>query len=410
VTADGVIPPRRKVLRIIARLNVGGPARHVVILGEGLSSMGYDTLLVHGSIGEGEASLEHSAAGHVFRLKQIQELGRSISPIDDLRAWIALVRLIFAEKPDVIHTHTAKAGTLGRLAAAVFNATRTRRRRSAVIHTFHGHVLSGYFGRVGSVLTRMAERGLAAVSDRIIAISPAQQHDLVTTFHVAPPNRTVVIPLGLDLANLLGLTSSATNLRSHLGIPHDAVVIGYVGRFVPIKNLPVLVEGFASAARSDPRLWLVMAGDGPLRPAIESAVRAAGIQDRVRLLGWCEDLPALYSTMDVCALASLNEGTPVALIEAMAAARPVVATSVGGVVDLVAHGQTGMLVPPQDPVKLGEAIRQLAENADERARMGQAARRDVSARFSHSRLITDIASLYDAVLSEKRGSPRKSAA
>jgi glycosyltransferase involved in cell wall biosynthesis len=409
VTADVGIRPRRKVLRIIARLNVGGPARHVVILGEGLPSRGYDTLLVHGSIGEGEASLTHSASGH-FREMQIQELGRSISPIDDLKAWMKLVRLIFLEKPDVIHTHTAKAGALGRLAAVVFNATRGRKHRSAVIHTFHGHVLSGYFGRVGSSLTRIAERGLAAVSDRIIAISPSQHHDLVMKFKVARPDRTLVIPLGLDLADLLVLTPSAPNLRSELGIPHDAVVLGYVGRFVPIKDLPTLVEGFASAARSHPRLWLVMAGDGPIRPAVESAVRAAGIQDRVRLLGWCEDLPALYSTMDICGLTSLNEGTPVALIEAMAAARPVVASSVGGVDDLVAHGRTGMLVPPQDPVKLAEVIRRLAEDVDERARMGQAARRNVSERFSPSRLVADIASLYDEVLSEKRGSPGDSSA
>ena len=401
MTVHGGQPPR-KVLRIIARLNVGGPARHVVIVNEGLSARGYDTLLVHGSIGSDEASLEHLAAEHGLRAVQIAELGRAISVFDDLTAWMKLLRLMFAEQPDVVHTHTAKAGTLGRLAAVIFNATRRRQRRCVVIHTFHGHVLAGYFGSVGSALVRAIERGLALVTDRIVAISPAQRHDLVTIFKVAPADRTVIIPLGLDLRTLLTLPAAAPNLRAELGIPPEAFVVGYLGRFAPIKDLPTLVAAVGEASRVCASLWLILAGDGPSRPALESAVRAAGIESRVRFLGWREDLAAIYSTLDVCALASLNEGTPVTLIEAMAAARAVVATSVGGVVDVVTHGRTGLIVPPHDPTALAEAIVRLERNVEERKQMGEAGRLEVAARYFAERLVSEIDALYVSALAEKR--------
>src|SRR5436190_20353370 len=161
-----------KILRIIARLNVGGPARHVVLLDRGLRNRGHDTRLVPGSLAPSEASLEHLAVDYVLPTTHIRELGRRVSPLGDLRAFTKLLRLVFREAPDVVHTHTAKAGTLGRLAAGLFNITRTRRRRCLVVHTFHGHVLTGYFGPATNVAVRLAERTLARVTDRVVTISP----------------------------------------------------------------------------------------------------------------------------------------------------------------------------------------------------------------------------------------------
>jgi glycosyltransferase involved in cell wall biosynthesis len=361
---------------------------------------------VHGSIDRGEASLEHLAQASGLRTLKISELGRSISPLSDVRAFLQLVRTIFREAPDVVHTHTAKAGTLGRLAALAFNATRSKGRRCVLVHTFHGHVLSGYFGRTGSLLARCAERTLAAGTDRIVAISPRQRQDLVNRFRVAPDARTAVVPLGLDLRPLLDQDAAAPNLRRELQIPDADVVVGYVGRFVPIKNIALLVHAFAAASQRQKNMWLLLAGDGPLRPDVESLAVQCGVHDRVRFLGWTENLGALYATLDICALSSLNEGTPVAIIEAMAAARAVVATSVGGVADVVEDGRTGLLVRSGDSDGFAAALHRLAENPAERLALGAAARREVARRFSSERLVDDIDRLYHEALTEKRRSRR----
>jgi glycosyltransferase involved in cell wall biosynthesis len=396
-----------KILRVIARLNIGGPARHVVLLDRGLRGRGHDTRLVHGSLAPGEASLEHLAVESGLPTTKIRELGRRISPVGDLRAFAQLLRLVFREAPDVIHTHTAKAGTLGRLAACLFNITRPRRRRCLVVHTFHGHVLTGYFRPTTNLAIRLAERTLAKMTDRVVTISPAQRDDIVNRFRVAVASRTTMIPLGLDLAPLARLDAAAPQLRGQLGIPRRAPVIGYVGRFVPIKDLATLIGAFAQVVQHVPDAVLLMVGDGPVRSELESLVATLNLQRQVHFLGWIEELAPLYATIDICALSSLNEGTPVALIEAMAAAKAVVATRVGGIADVVEHERTGLLVPSGDPEALADAIARLAADPGERCRMGAAGRHAVVARFSHERLVDDIDRLYTCALAEKR-SPRES--
>lgn len=389
-----------KVVRIIARMNVGGPARHVALLHDGLTRRGFDTLLVHGSLDEGEASLEH-LAGEQGPTLFIPELGRRVRPYDDVRALWKLLRVIFRERPDIVHTHTAKAGALGRVAAIAFNLTRRRKRRCLVVHTFHGHVLTGYFPAATSRLIGWVERGLALGTDRVITLSPGQRQELVYTLGVAPEARTVVMPLGLNLEPLLNLKSPGQ--RYELGIGRDDFVIGYVGRFVPIKDLPTLVRAFSQVTRVVPRAWLLLAGDGPARASLESLAVELGVSDRVRCLGWTEDLAAVYATMDLCVLSSLNEGTPVAIIEAMAAGKAVVATAVGGVPDLIEPHATGLLVPPGDTEALGDSICRLAADPGLRRRMGDAGRQRVAARYRHTRLVSDVEALYREGLAEKRG-------
>ena len=391
-----------KILRVIARLNVGGPARHVVLLDRGLRARGHDTRLVHGSLAPFEASLEHLAVEAGVPTTHIHELGRRISPISDVRALAHLLRLVFREAPDVIHTHTAKAGTLGRVAACLFNITRPRRRRCLVVHTFHGHVLTGYFRPPTNVAVRLAERTLARVTDRVVTVSPAQRDDIVTRFRIAAAARTTVVPLGLDLDRLARLDPQAPHLRRQFRIPERALVVGYVGRFVAIKDLETLVRAFARVAAERPDAVLLLVGDGPLRPEVEALVAAFSLQKQVHLAGWIDDLAALYATIDICALSSLNEGTPVALIEAMAAAKAVVATRVGGVADVVDHERTGLLIPPKDPEALADAMLRLAADPAERSRMGAAGREAVVGRFSADRLVDDIDKLYTDALAQKR--------
>jgi len=391
-----------KILRVITRLNVGGPARHVVLLDRGLRERGHQTHLVYGSLAPGDGSLEHLAVAAGLPTTHIRALGRRINPLSDVRAFARLLRLVFREAPDVVHTHTAKAGTLGRVAARLFNMTRPRRRRCIVVHTFHGHVLSGYFGPTMNVAVRRAERTLARITDRVVTISPAQRHDIVTRFNIAAAARTLVVPLGLDLERLARLDSSAAHLRGRLGISDRAPVVGFVGRFVAIKDLATLVEAFALVTAQRPDAVLLLVGDGPLRAEIDALVAARALQEQVRQVGWIDDLAPVYATIDIFALSSRNEGTPVAVIEAMAAAKAVVATRVGGVADVVEDERTGLLVPPQNPKALADAIVRLVVASDERLRMGAAGREAVTARFSPDRLVDDIETLYRDALAQKR--------
>jgi glycosyltransferase involved in cell wall biosynthesis len=393
-----------KILRVIARLNMGGPARHVVLLNDGLDARGHHTLLVHGEVGVGEGSLEHLTDVHGLRTVRIAELGPRIRMWGDFRALMTLLRLVFRERPDVVHSHTAKAGALARVSAAAYNAVRPRHRRALVVHTYHGHVFHGYFGALGSWLVRTAERVLAGMTDCVVTISPAQKEDIVDRFKIAGESRVVVIPLGLDLDALAGVASGPSQLRANLGIPEDGFVVGFVGRFVPVKNPKTIVDAFASVAAAVPNAWLLMGGDGPLRPEVEKAVQEAGLSSRVKLIGWTEDLAAVYGAIDICVLSSSNEGTPVALIEAMASGRTVVSTQVGGVPDLVRDGETGVLVPPGSASNLAAAIVELARDPEKRRVIGQTARREVVARFSHARLVADVDRLYGQLLPAKRQS------
>ncbi len=390
------------IFRIIARLNVGGPARHVALLNAGLESRGHRTLLVYGALDTGEASLEGPAVESGIPLVRVEDLGRRVRATSDLRAFMSLLRLIFRERPDVVHTHTAKAGTLGRLAAAVYNRTRGRRRRALVVHTFHGHVFEGYFTPFVNRLVRLTERTLARLTDVIITISPRQQHDIVTRFAVAPAAKTVVVPLGLDLDELLAMPMGADDLRASIGASPTDVIVGYAGRMVPVKDLPTLIRAFALAHAVVPALRLVLAGDGPERAQAEALARQHGVAGRLHFMGWVEDLPRFYATLDVFALSSLNEGTPVAAIEAMAAARPVVSTEVGGVPDVVEAGICGLLVPAQAAEAMAAALVRLASDPSLRHSMGAAGRTRARERYSHLRLVSEIEALYDRGLRDLR--------
>jgi glycosyltransferase involved in cell wall biosynthesis len=386
------MPAPVRVIRIIARLNVGGPARHVTILDRGLRARGYDTLLVYGPSGSDEGSLEGLADG--LPRYPIHDLGRRIRLTSDLRAFVRLVRLMFARQPQVVHTHTAKAGALGRVAALLYNCTRRKRRRAIIVHTFHGHVLEGYFGPAGSWLTRVAERALGLITDCVIAISESQRADLVRRFRVSSAEKTAVVPLGLELESLLGITADQPSLRPELGLASDDTVIGYVGRLVPIKDLPLLVQAFSRVAAGDDRVHLLIAGDGPGRAELIDLCRALGISARCHLIGWRDDLARLYATCDLVALTSVTEGTPVALIEAMAAGLPVVALRVGGVPDVVEDGVTGLLVSDRDPAVFAQALRTLIADRPARMQLARRARERARDRYASSRLIRDIDQLY----------------
>ena len=392
-----------RVVRVIARLNVGGPARHVAILDAGLRDRGYSTLLLHGRPDQDEGSLAGLAEERELPAVVVATLGRPVRPWRDLRAFCTIARVIFTTRPDVVHTHTAKAGVLGRLAALLYNATRRRSQRCLVVHTYHGTVFHGYFGGVASSAVRIVERLIALGTDRIAVLSERQRREIVAGVRVAPAAKVTIVPLGLDLDPLLRIDGATPTLREALGLADNAVVLGFVGRLVAIKDPATLLRAFACVSARVPRAVLLFAGDGPLRPALHALAASLKMTSVVKFLGWRHDLRSLYATLDIVVLSSRNEGTPVSVIEGMAAGRAVVATDVGGVGDLIDHRTTGMLVPAGRPDALAAAIERLTGDAPARRRMGGAARRAVAARFSAARLIDDVDRCYRACVAAKRG-------
>ncbi len=383
-----------RVLRVIARMNMGGPAHHVSILSGRLRPLGFETLLVAGGVGPGEASAAGLAGRHGARLRHLESLGPEVRPISDLKSVAALVRIARNYRPDVIHTHTAKAGMVGRVAALFV------RPRPIVVHTYHGHVLEGYFGPLRTTVYRSIERMLGLVSDALVGVSQATVDDLVR-LRIARRPKFRVIPVGLDLTDFLKLRpEDGHDLRRMLRVTPDEILVTYVGRLAPIKRIDVMLRAFARAQAERPSLHLAIVGDGSERDSAEELARSLGVSDAIHFLGYRTDLPAINAASDMALLASANEGTPVALIEAAAAGRPAVATAVGGVADVVTP-ETGILVAAEDEPGLAAAIAEVAGDREQRLEMGARARDHVRRRFSAERLLSDAAELYRDLLRQR---------
>jgi lipopolysaccharide/colanic/teichoic acid biosynthesis glycosyltransferase/glycosyltransferase involved in cell wall biosynthesis len=383
-----------KVVRVIARLNIGGPAIHVTTLTAGLDPSRFESILVTGTENPGEGSLLDAALARGIRPVVIPEIvGEASLKPRDLKALVALYRLMRQERPQIVHTHTAKAGFLGRLAARLAGVP-------IVLHTYHGHVLHGYYGPMKTRLLRRMERALGRMTDRIIAVSEQVKADLVG-YGVVRPEKISVIPLGFDLEPFLNSAAYRDAFQRELGLGNGARLVGIVGRVFPIKNHRLFLDAAARVAGEEGNARFVVVGDGILRPEMEQHARRLGIADRVIFTGWRHDLPRIYPDLDVLVVSSKNEGTPVSAIEAMASGCPVVATRVGGLPDLIDDGKTGCLVPSEDPAALAAAILRVLRDPDAAHRMGQAARAQVREQFRAERLIGDLEGLYTELLEEK---------
>ena len=386
------------VVRIITRLNIGGPSIQATRLTGALEREGFTTTLIHGRLGEGEGDMSYliPPGARAIRLETLQ---RRLAPLADVRALWRVYRELKRARPLIVHTHMAKAGLVGRVAAAAYNLTRGSSPRARVVHTYHGHVLEGYFS---APMTRMfikLERLLARLSDAIVAISPAIERELQDDFRIGRRDQYRVVALGFDLAPFAAVDDTArAQARATLAIPADAEVVSTVGRLTAIKQHRLFLDAIAAAVTERPRLLALIAGDGELRGDLENYARRLGISDRVRFLGWRRDLAVIYGATDVFMLTSRNEGTPVALIEAMASGVPGVSTDVGGVKDVIASDAVGARVPDADASALAAAVIRYLVNAALRRQAGARARAAVLDRYSLDRLVRDIVSLYRELL------------
>jgi glycosyltransferase involved in cell wall biosynthesis len=385
-----------RVLRVIARLNMGGPAIHVANLAAGLETRGYHTTLVAGSLARGEDSMAFLAERLGVAVVSVEELQREVSLLHDARSVLRIAELIRSERPHILHTHTAKAGAIARAASLLAGGARP----PVVLHTFHGHVLKGYFDAGRTAFFRHVERTLARASDVLVAVSPEVRDELVE-LGVAPYDKFVVIRLGIPLEERLGDPTANSDYRRLYGIPEDAFVVGWVGRMTEVKDTGAVLEIVRATRDRGVEAVLCMVGDGPDRERLEQLAHELGIARSCYFVGYQSDVAGYYRLFDAFVLPSVNEGTPVSAIESLASGTAVVANRVGGVPDVVRDGVDGFLVEPGDIDAAAARLAELAADPALRTRLGASGRTRALERYSVARLVDDVDRLYRSLLAAK---------
>jgi glycosyltransferase involved in cell wall biosynthesis len=409
-----------KIVRVIARLNVGGPAKHVVWLTKGLQALGCSGPLVAGTVPPGEEDMSYFAEEMGLNPVFIPEMSREVSAKDLLAIW-KVYQILKREQPDIVHTHTAKAGTVGRSAGLLYRwltprALLGRPRPCRFVHTYHGHIFHGYYGPLKTRAFLLVEKVLARlVTDRIIVLSRQQRREINEEFGVGRAGQFSIVPLGIDTGEFAQAKEHRQSLRDELGVGVDDIVIGIVGRLTEIKNHRLFLRAAAlfkeqfQLAAPGVRARFIVVGDGALRETLEQQTASLGLTDDVVFTGSRRDMERVYPALDIVALTSRNEGTPLTLIEAMANARPVISTAVGGVVDLLGESlpqpaaafaicERGISVPPDDVPAFAAGLVRLAIDAKLRRETGERGLQFVTEKYSKERLVDDIRKLYEDLL------------
>lgn len=395
-----------KILRILNRFNVGGPVQNVTLLTKFLEE-DFETLLIGGKSEENEESSLYVLEKYNVKPLLIEELQRSINPFQDVKAYWRVRKIIREFKPDIVHTHASKAGAIGRLAAKHEGV-------KVIVHTFHGHVFHSYFGVIKSNIFKLIERYLASFSNSIIAISDKLNKELCVDYKIAEQSKIKTIPLGFDLDLFTSdLERKRKNYREKWKFIDDEIVVGIVGRLVPVKNHALLIEAAKIVQENTSRkVRYVIVGDGESRETIEEKIKenhfsytykSAGIGNETFVLtSWEQNTPEVYAGVDIVCLSSFNEGTPVSLIEAQAAGKPIVSTRVGGIENVVLENKSALLtdIHVED---FANALLKLINDDALRISMQGAGREFSLSKFHYNRLATDFKNLYTELLnSDKR--------
>ncbi|MEY3398482.1 MAG: hypothetical protein RL220_1076 [Bacteroidota bacterium] len=393
-----------RILRIINRFNLGGPTYNAAYLSRYLPPE-FETKLIGGVPQPSEAHSGFILDNLGVPYEEIPTLGRSINPADDFRSFMRIRSIIREYKPDIVHTHAAKAGALGRIAARMAGVP-------VIIHTFHGHVFDGYFSSWKSSLARMAERKLAGISTAIIAISETQKYDLTVKYGIAPPEKVHVIPLGLDLDRFqINVAEKRKQFRHRYELDDVDVAIGIIGRLTAIKQHELFIKSIQHCLAGGVKCKAFIIGDGERFDELKQLCLDHGLrisdnsakQADIVFTSWLRNVDEVCAGLDIVSLTSLNEGTPVSLIEAQATSRAVISTRVGGVADVIVNNRSGIIVDSFDHVKYGNAIISLINQPSLRIEMGVEGRNYVLERFSKERLVRDMDMLYKSLLSKHTG-------
>ena len=384
-----------RVLHIITRLDRGGSATNTLLTAAGLPGR-FRSSLIYGRTRDLPARARELRG--TVEMVEVAELVRDPSPVKDLVALLKLYRLIRRGQFDIVHTHSSKAGILGRIAARLA-------RVSHIVHTPHGHVFTGYAGRIVTTLFILVERWLARFTDRIIGLTEEEVWEHLDR-EIGAPEQFESIPSGIDLERFstrpVGFDRSG--IRASLHLPNHAFLIGSVGRLEPVKGHAYLLQAFATLAPRFPALYLALVGDGELADALRASAQRSGIADRVLFLGWWDDVTVLLQAFDLFVLPSLNEGMGRALVEAMAAGLPIVASRAGGIPEVLEDGEAGLLVEARSAPGLAQAIEELLLNPVRRVRLGTAARERARA-YSVEAMLRKIEALYRELLETEEAGP-----
>ncbi len=390
-----------RVLRIINRLNLGGPTYNAAYLTKYLEPE-FETLLVSGMKDDAEESSEFIVKNLDLHPVYMPEMYRELNPFRDYKSYYKLRKLIEEFKPDIVHTHAAKAGAVGRLAAAHSGVP-------IIVHTFHGHVFHSYFGKTKTRLFLEIERYLAKRTTGIVTLSEIQKTELVEEFKIGPAEKFEIIPLGFDLDRFAFNTEEKRkNFRTEYNIDDDEIVIGIVGRLVPIKNHTLFLKALKIVSdRTTKKIRAFIIGDGEERNMIEQTATVLGLKfnnnnlrekNILTFTSWIKDIDVSNAGMDIIALTSYNEGTPVSLIEAQASSKPIVTTNVGGIENIVSKNETALLSISGDEIQFAKNLLLLVEDNNLRQKLSSSSRQMVINRFSYQRLCTDMASFYHRLL------------
>ena len=399
-----------KIVQIMARLNIGGAAIQAILLTQGLDPNQFQSVLVTGKVSASEGDMIYLADTYGVKPIIISNLQRDIGILNDVKAFLCVLRILNREKPDIVHTHTAKAGTIGRIATFIHNLV--NRDRIRVVHTFHGHVFHGYFSNIMSTMVILTERILAKLTDIIIATSESQKKELVCNYRIAQASKVRVVKLGVDLEPFLLSTQEKTAIAKKITCP--ALRIGIVGRLVPIKNHKMFLDSAKIFLEQNPSIKaaFIIIGDGELKQELIDYCHRLGLSDHVQFCGWKKEFPEIYTNLDIVALTSNNEGTAIALIEAMACSVPVIATNVGGVRDLLGNSQLefisdgfkifkrGILCRDNDAKGFAKGMEYLVKNKQLSKNIANVAQSFVVENYSKDRLIRDMESLYTEFLNQ----------
>ncbi len=392
-----------RVLRIINRLNLGGPTYNAAYLTRYMDD--FETLLVSGMHDSTEKSSAFIVEELGLKPLYLPEMYRELNPFRDYKSYFQLRKIIKDFKPDIVHTHAAKAGAVGRLAARHEGVP-------VIVHTFHGHVFHSYFNPMKTRMFLSIERYLARYTTKIVTLSEKQLNELSDDFKIAPRNKFEIINLGFDLHRFSeNQKEKRTLFRTEYGIKDDEVAIGIIGRLVPIKNHSLFLKGIKKVADvGNKQIRAFIIGDGELRQQIEKEATNLGITfsaDKINnclltFTSWIEDVSYCNAGLDIIALTSNNEGTPVSLIEAQAAGKPIASTNVGGIEDIVQKEITALLCPKDDAAGFASALLKLVEDNDLRKRMENAGNEYVMKHFSYQRLCSDMTKLYNSLLNGEK--------
>jgi len=382
-----------KVLRIINRFNLGGPTYNVAYLSKYLDP-DFKTLLVGGMRDASEDSSEFIVRNLGIEPLIIPEMRRAINPANDLISYRKIKQIIKDFKPDIVHTHAAKAGVLGRRAALKLKVP-------VIVHTFHGHVFHSYFGKNKNRVFKMIERNLAEKSSKIVAISEKQKNELVNEHKICAAEKVTVIPLGFDLNRFReNQEEKRKQFRDKYDLNRNDVAIGIVGRLVPIKNHSLFLKAIKYVnINSKKKIKGFIIGDGETRNRIEEEAMNLGLNsNRLIFTSWIREIDLAYAGLDIIALTSFNEGTPVSLIEAQAAGKPIVSTKVGGIENAVSEDITALLSKLNDNLQFSKNLLTLVEDESKRKEMEQYGWQFVQGKFHYTRLVNDMKELYYSLL------------